>query len=266
MPTDPQPRNSADTASASSTAEPVAKSSSTATREQLRDKLTDAARSSAIGKAADGELSGKQALETFGGWFGIVEAIVPSLTFVLLFRFVGELGVAVAVPAALGVLAIIVRLVMKQPVGGAVAGLFGMVVSGLIAVATGQGVDYFVLGLWINALWTVGLALSIAFGWPLIGVVVGLLWPELAHWRRSRRQRLWMHGLTIMWMGVFVIRLLVQVPLYQAGAVEALATARIVMGVPLYALAVILSVVLARLCARRAAKPSKTSSANINTR
>lgn len=264
MPTDPQPRNPAETASEPCTAEPVAKPMSTATRDQLRDKFTDAARSSAIGRAADGELSGKQVLETFGGWFGIVEAIVPSLTFVLLFRFVGDLGVAVAVPAVLGVLAIIVRLVMKQPVGGAVAGLFGMVVSGLIAVVTGQGVDYFVLGLWINALWTVGLAVSIAFGWPLLGVVVGLLWPELEHWRRSRRQRLWMHGLTIMWMGVFVIRLLVQVPLYQAGAVEALATARIVMGVPLYAFAVILSVILARQCARRATKHTETPSANTN--
>ena len=69
-----------------------------------------------------------------------------------------------------------------------------------------------------------------------------------------------------MWMGVFVLRLLVQVPLYQAGAVEALGTARIVMGVPLYALAVILSVILARVCARRVADSAKTPSANINTK
>ncbi len=266
MSTGPQPLDSAATAPKSGATESESKSTADASRNELRDKLTDAARGSAIGRAAEGELSGKQVLETFGGWFGIVEAIVPSLTFVLLFRFVGELSLAVAVPAALGVLAIIVRLALKQPVGGAVAGLFGMVVSGFIAIVTGQGVDYFVLGLWINALWSVGLAVSIAFGWPLAGVVVGLLWPELEHWRRSRRQRLWMHGLTLMWMGVFVLRLLVQVPLYQAGAVEALGTARIVMGVPLYALAVILSVILARVCARRVADSAKTPSANINTK
>jgi hypothetical protein len=38
-----------------------------------------------------------------------------------------------------------------------------------------------------------------------------------------------------MWVGIFGLRLAIQVPLYLAGEVSALAIAKLVLGVPLYA-------------------------------
>lgn len=221
-------------------------------QDELREKLGAAARNSAIGQAATQDVSWQSVLAALGGWFGVVEAIVPGLAFVLIYRFTDNLPLSIVVPAGLGVLTLVVRLVMRQPMGGAFSGLFGILLSGLIALNTGEGVDYFAMGLWINAVAAAGLLLSMLLGWPLVGIVLGLISPELDNWRSSRRLRLWMHGLTAIWVAVFLIRLTVQVPLYQAGNTEALGTARIAMGVPLFAVAFVVTSLLARTCIRQA--------------
>jgi hypothetical protein len=58
---------------------------------------------------------------------------------------------------------------------------------------------------------------------------------------------------TLLWAGLFGLRLAVQVPLYLAGepAVQALATAKLVMGIPLYGLTLWLTWLLLRSVYRR---------------
>ena len=43
---------------------------------------------------------------------------------------------------------------------------------------------------------------------------------------------------TVLWIGVFALRLIVQVPLYLADSVALLGTARLLMGIPFWALAI----------------------------
>ena len=62
---------------------------------------------------------------------------------------------------------------------------------------------------------------------------------------------------TLLWVGMFSARLLVQLPLYLAGAVVALGVARTAMGIPVFALCT-LADVPARARRARAAPAAQT--------
>jgi hypothetical protein len=62
--------------------------------------------------------------------------------------------------------------------------------------------------------------------------------------------------LTVLWAATFLLRVVVQAPLYYADEVELLGTASLVLGLPLTAVAGVLTlVVLSRLHRARAAAP-----------
>ena len=89
-------------------------------------------------------------------------------------------------------------------------------------------------------------------GRPLVGIAVGQLDGEGMAWRDDPvRLRTFMRA-SWLWVGLFSLRLLVQLPLYLAGAVVALGVARTAMGVPLFALGLFLTYRLVR----RPAAPS----------
>jgi hypothetical protein len=86
-----------------------------------------------------------------------------------------------------------------------------------------------------NLIYLVPLAISVIVRWPLIGVVAGFLLSEKTAWRKDKYQMRVFTAATLLWVAIFSARLLVQWPLYLADNLGALATARLVMGLPLYA-------------------------------
>jgi hypothetical protein len=92
--------------------------------------------------------------------------------------------------------------------------------------------------------------------WPLVGIVVTKLDGEDNTWRDEPLRVSAFRRATWMWAGMFSARLLVQVPLYLAGAVVALGVARTAMGIPLFALCVGLSWLLVRGVRSPAAPPA----------
>ena len=213
---------------------------------RARSQLADAARDSAIGRMTEEGLSWPAVLTAIGGWRGIAESIAPTLAFLILNAVTADLLVSVAVAAGIAAAALVLRVVQRQPTGGALAGMFGIVVSGMIALVTGDGADFFVLGLWTNAIYGGLLALTMLVGIPLIGVIIAFATGHSGQWRRDRVFWWWMQGLTGLWVLLFVGRLAVQLPLYQAGEVDALGAARIAMGVPLFAAVLVITAIVAR--------------------
>ena len=75
---------------------------------------------------------------------------------------------------------------------------------------------------------------------PLVGVIAGALTATPYAWRTERAKRAVAWRATILWLLVIGARLAIQVPLYFAaeqgmsGAIELLAAAKLIMGVPLY--------------------------------
>lgn len=88
-------------------------------------------------------------------------------------------------------------------------------------------------------MYAAALIVSVLVRWPIVGVVVALLRQEGFAWRTDRALRPVLRRYTIatwLWIGLFLVRLAVQVPLYLTAATAWLGTARLVMGVPLWAL------------------------------
>lgn len=209
-------------------------------------ELADRLRQSAFGTVTPGQTPTAQDIwSAVGGVRGLVEAIVPGLTFLTVFSLTGVLLWSVLAPVALAVVFVLARIVSRSTVQPALIGMGGIAASAAVALWSGRPEDNFVLGLWVNGIGLTVMLVSIAVGRPLIGVISGLLVSD-PQWRADRAKRRLATIATTLWVGLFGARLAVQVPLFLQGAVAELAVARLVMGLPLYALVLWLSWLLMR--------------------
>jgi len=205
-----------------------------------------AERSGLGGLARDEALTARELLGALGGIRGLCEAILPGLVFLTIYAIWGELVPALAGSVGLAVVFTIARLIARTPVTQAVAGLVAAGASAALALWTGRGEDNFVIGLWTNGAYAAAILISLLVGWPLLGLAVGFLMGDGLAWKHDRRRYRAMQLLTVLWLGLFVARLAVQLPLYLAANVEGLALTRLLMGVPLYAVLLVLSWLVVR--------------------
>ena len=194
--------------------------------------------------------------DAIGGVRGLVESVAPGLVFVVVYLISFELTPALVGSVAVAVLAVVVRLLQRTPVTQAASGIVGVGIGVVWAWRTGEPTDYFVYGLWTNAVYLVACIVSVLVRWPLVGVVVGLLRGQGTSWRKdpaAARDRQRFRWATWLWAAMFAARLAVQVPAYLADDVAWLGTARLAMGVPLWALTLWTTWLLVRGPGRRAA-------------
>ncbi len=193
----------------------------------------------AVGSKGVGQLAKEEFdfMEAVGGARGLVESIAPGLVFVVVFLASGELLLALVAAGGLAVLAVLARLVQRTPLTQAFSGLFGVAISVVWAWRSGEAADFFQWGLWVNGAYLLGCLLSIVLRWPVVGAIVAVIRGEWEGWRSSPMYRRYVLA-TWLWAGLFAARLLVQVPLLRADDVAWLGTAKLLMGVPLFALVV----------------------------
>jgi hypothetical protein len=219
-------------------------------------QFADAAQRSGLGALArDEKLQASDVLVAVGGVRGILEALLPGLvflvTYTVLTSFVGMAAQPALIPSlaasvGLAVIFTLVRIATKGQPTQAIAGLVGVLLSAALALWTGDARDNYVLGFFTNGGYALALLVSIAVRWPVIGLIVGFLMGDGTNWRGDRRKYRVAQGLTLAWIGFFAVRLLVQVPLYLADNVQALGATRLLMGVPLYALMLVLTWLIVR--------------------
>jgi hypothetical protein len=175
-------------------------------------------------------------LEAIGGWRGMIESVAPGLVFVVVFVAVREIMPAVIASVAVAVVATIARLLQRTPITQAVGGLLGVGIGAIWAWRSGEAQNFFAWGLITNAVFALGVTISILARWPVVGVIVATLFGRPTTWREDpdlmRRYTL----ASWLWVGAFLLRLAVQVPLYLGGDTGWLGAARLVMGLPLWAL------------------------------
>lgn len=183
-----------------------------------------------------GESTQKVVWSAIGGWRGVLESVLPSLAFVILFTLRPEpLILSLGVSVGLAAVFTLVRLVQKSPPSAALGGLVAAGAAALLALWTGRGADNFVPGLITNALYGTAMIVAALIGWSLIGLAVGFLMGEGTAWRTDRRRRRAFFWLGIAWGLLFLLRLAVQLPLYLTDQVTLLGTLKLVMGLPLFA-------------------------------
>jgi hypothetical protein len=236
-------------------------------------------------------------LEQLGGWRGMVDASLPTVAFIVA-NAVDGLWTGIWAALACALLVFALRLVRRESVQQALSGLFAVGIAVAIAAVSGHARDFFVFGILRNAVLGAVLLGSIAFRWPLVGVVAEFLAPShlgsLAghsmpglrrridtarvalhpptevidpatgrpekdpepdeHWRDDPRLVRAYSWLTVLWGGVFLVRALVQWLLYLEDSVTALGTMSIVLGLPVTAVELVVTLwVVARMHRHRSA-------------
>lgn len=231
-------------------------------QESVAGIFSAAARRSSLGAVTPGETPSSGALLTaMGGVRGLVESILPGLAFLIVYTVTRDLMPSVLIPLVIAVLFVVVRLVTRSPFTSALAGVLGLGLSAGLALITGRAEDNFVLGFFINAIFLIALVISLAVRWPLIGVIASFITSEGHDWRADRAKfRVALLG-TILWCGVFALRLGVELPLYFSGNVDALAALKLILGVPLYAGVLWVTWLLMRTAYRRSGSPEPSGDA-----
>ena len=138
------------------------------------------------------------------------------------------------------------RLVAREPVTQALAGLLGIGLGAGLALFTGRAQDFFIPGIVKN----LGSALSTRspslVRYPLIGLLLGFTLGEELHWRKvPARMRVYQQA-TWVWVGMFAVRALIQGRLYAQGNATTLGFVNVILGLPLFGVAVALTWLLVR--------------------
>ena len=239
-------------------------------------------------------------LDQLGGWRGMLDATLPTVAFIVA-NALGGLKIGIWTALGVAVLVFLLRIVRRESVQQGVSGLIGVGIAVAIAAASGQARDFFVLGILRNAAIGVVLMGSILFRWPLVGVIAEFLAPshlgamasnrlpglrtridkvsaslhhraaedrrqpdeapEL-HWRQDPRMLRAYAWLTALWGGTFLLRAAVQGLLYQRNDVGLLGTASLVLGIPVTAVELLVTLwVVARLHRHRCPEPREQDAA-----
>jgi len=180
-------------------------------------------------------------LEQMGGVGGLVSSVIPVVVFVTVNPLLGllpaiwaSLGAAVAVG--------VWRLVRREGLQPAVSGILMVAVCAFIAYRTGEARDFYLYGIWYSLVAGLALMLSVLVRRPLVGVAWSVLTSSGFGWRADRRARFGFDVATLVWAVFLLARFVVQRWLYDLQQADWLGVARLVMGLPLTAVAALVTI------------------------
>lgn len=178
-------------------------------------------------------------IDQLGGASGMLYAALPIVAFVAANAL---LTFPVAIAVALGVAASITgwRLLRKEPVRPALSGLFGVAAAAGVAAWTGSAGGFFLIGIWASLGAALLTGASVLVRRPLTGIAWNALHAGKHGWRQSRPTMHAHDTATLALTVLFAARFLIQGWLYSIDATGWLAFVKIVMGVPLLALALLI--------------------------
>jgi hypothetical protein len=188
-------------------------------------------------------------MQQMGGVPGIVASSAPVLVFIIA-NVVASLQPALIAALATGVLVAVWRLVRKQPLMPALGGLLGVGVAAFIAYRTGEARGFYLPGLLTSAAFGLAFLVSVIVRWPLAGVIWHGINGHGHSWRKDPRLRRAYTWASLLWVVVFASRVVVQGWLYDAQEETWLGVARLAMGLPLFALALLGTVLAVRRAGR----------------
>jgi hypothetical protein len=173
-------------------------------------------------------------LQAFGGRRGLAEVGLPTIVFIAVYTPTLSLDDALWAAVAVAAVLTVVRLARRDKVQHALSGLFGVAVCAVFARYTGQAKNFYLPGVLLNCGEAVLFSVSALVRWPAVGVVLGPITGEMTAWRDHPARLRAFTRATWMLSAMFVLRVLIEVPLYFANQTTALGAAKVVLGYPLY--------------------------------
>ena len=186
-------------------------------------------------------------LTSMGGRLGIAESVIPGILFMLVYTFSKQALISVAVASLVAVAFIAYRVIKKGKLSQAIVGAAFVGLSAFLVLRDGgQATDYFIPGILINLSYGLAMLLSVLLRWPILGLLIGLLTSSGTGWRKDRALLRTYGWATLVWVALFTIRLVIELPLYFAGQLEALTAVKVALGYPAYALTAWISWLMVR--------------------
>lgn len=177
----------------------------------------------------------EKVVNALGGKRGLIDSGLPALIFLIVFNLSdNNINFSLYSAILLSLILTLARLVKRETLQHAFSGLIGVGVCALISRRSGNAVDFYLPGLWINAAYASLYAFTNLIKLPILGLMLGPILGENLLWRKDPARLKAYVQAGWLWVAMFSIRLLVQYPLYQSGNINALGTARLVMGYPLF--------------------------------
>ena len=176
--------------------------------------------------------------KAIGGWRGLIDSALPSMLFILIFVFQKNLNNALVASLALGGVLLVIRLFERKSLTQVFSGFIGLSISVFLTLRTKDASNFFLTGIVTNGIYGFFLLISVLIRKPLIGYLVGSLVGDTSGWLKHPLLVRAYTTVTWLWVAVFSLRLLVQIPLYLNDKIALLGTVKIFMGWPLYLFAV----------------------------
>lgn len=196
---------------------------------------------------AEPDRGDKDFFHALGGWGALLDIGLPWIAFLIVYAASDhDLGLALIVAVATGAAVALLRLVRKQPLRNVVGGFVGVLISAWVANRSGRAEDVYLPGLLMNLGYGALYLITVLIRWPVFGVIYGLITQTGTAWRRDPAMLRGFSRATLVFVGLFAIRLIVQVPLYLTGSLNALGIAKVGLGLPFYALALWLAYAVLR--------------------
>ena len=175
-------------------------------------------------------------LAAMGGKKGLLDSGLPALLFLIVFNIDKDVKTASYIALGFSLILTVIRLIKKETIQHAISGVIGVAICAWLSNRTGKAEDFYLPGLWTNLGYGTVYMISNLLKWPILGVIIGPLIGENFLWRKDPARRRVYIKATWLWVALFAIRLVVQYPLYKSGNINALGTARLIMGYPLFIL------------------------------
>ena len=176
--------------------------------------------------------------KAIGGWRGLIDSALPSMLFIVIFVFQKNLNNALIASLALGAVLLVIRLIERKSLTQVFSGFLGLSISVFLTWRTKDASNFFLTGIVTNAIYGFFLLISVLIRKPLIGYLVGSLVGDTSGWLKHPLLVRAYTTVTWLWVAVFGLRLLVQIPLYLSDSIALLGSVKIFMGWPLYLFAV----------------------------
>jgi hypothetical protein len=188
--------------------------------------------------------------EQMGGLVGFISASIPVAVFVIV-NWATSMWPAIWSAVGVAVAIAIWRVLRKEQLMPAISGIFGVAIAAFIAYRVGEAKGFFLYGIWVSMVLGGLFLVSLVVRWPLVGVIWSGLNSHGFGWHANPKSRRDYDLATIAWTLVFGARVVVQQWLYNVDETTLLGVARIAMGYPLTALALLVTVWAVRRVDRR---------------
>jgi hypothetical protein len=175
----------------------------------------------------------EQLAVALGGFRGSLETALPTVAFTISYIISNELRPSLIIGIGVAAVLVVIRAIQRSPMRYVLNSLFGILIAGFFAARSGHAKDAFLPGIITNAAYGAAMILSIVTRWPVVGFVVGTATGDPTGWREDPAMVKLCSKLTWLLVAPCVLRVVIEYPMYQADAIGALGTAKVVLGWPL---------------------------------